>query len=276
SKAGVIDSIISSMIIGTTGSWVYYPEENKWGYKIPVENEIAKALIKNRDLNTKYILVDDGANVQIKNGLYRITDGILDAYYAFDENGRMLTGFMVTTEDTKTYSINPLTQEVELIGYPGPGKYYLMEAGQYMGGMCTSPITFNNITYIFDQSGKVIMEIKNIIDNAGAWEYKADVNKWVYNKIDADGTITMLKDGVFAIPTLDGIYYYIFDENGYMKTGLTEYNGQTFYLQEEGLLQGAVYTGDLFKDGKVYSFSSTTGELVNIVDAASQVIPIIQ
>jgi hypothetical protein len=61
-----------------------------------------------------------------------------------------------------------------------------------------------------------------------------------------------------------------------MKTGLTEYNGKTFYLQEGGLLQGAVYTGDLLKDGKVYSFSATTGELVNIVDAASLVIPIIQ
>lgn len=232
--------------------------------------------MRDRDLVTKYAIVDEGMNIQIKNGLYRISDGIVDAYYAFNENGRMLTGFIVTTENTKTYSINPETQEIQLIGYAGPGKYYLMETGQYMGAMRTTPITLNNITYIFDPSGKIIMEIQNIIDNGGAWDYKADVNKWTYSKINADGTTTMLKDGAFAIPTLDGIYYYIFDENGYMKTGLTEYNGQTFYLQEEGLLQGAVYTGDLLKDGKVYSFSSTTGELVNIVDAASQVIPIIQ
>ena len=151
-----------------------------------------------------------------------------------------------------------------------------METGLEMGAMRKTPITLNNITYIFDEFGRIIMEIQNIIDNGGTWEYVSDVNKWRYNKLNADGTTTVLKDGSYAIPTLDGIYYYIFDENGYMKTGLTEYNGQTFYLQEEGLLQGAVYTGDLLRDGKVYSFSNTTGELINIVDAASQVIPIIQ
>ena len=56
------------------------------------------------------------------------------------------------------------------------------------------------------------MEIQNIIENGGAWEYVSDVNKWRYNKLNADGTTTVLKDGAYAMPALDGIYYYIFDE----------------------------------------------------------------
>ncbi|MBR3288976.1 MAG: hypothetical protein IKI71_04365, partial [Lachnospiraceae bacterium] len=272
---GAIDSILNSIIISNVGAWVYYPEENAWGYKIPVDDTIAQAIIKDKDLNTKYALVDDGSSIQLKNGVYRISDMLTDYYYAFNDKARMATGFMVTTEDTKMYALNQETNKIELVGYAEPGKYYFMESGPYMGAMCTRPITINNITYIFDGSGRIIMEIKNIVDNDGAWYYIPEVNKWVYIRTFPDGTHEGLKDGVYAIPALDGIYYYIFDEEGYMKTGMTEYNGRTYYLQEIGLLQGTVYTGDLVRDGKVYSFSPTTGELINIVDAAAQTIPVI-
>ena len=275
SSRGVVDSILNAAITGVDGTWVYYPEENKWGYKISVNNEVAQAIMKDQELVTKYALVDEGTNIQLKNGMYRIIDGLIDNYYAFDNRGRMITGFITTTEDTKMYGINLETQEIEESAYTDQGKYYLYESGMHLGAICTEIITIDYVTYIFDEKGKVVMEIQNIIDNGGSWEYNSDTNKWIYNKLNEDGTYTTLKDGAYAIPVLNGIYYYIFDEDGNMMTGMTKYNGHTFYLQETGLLKGTVYTGDIEIDGNVYTFSPSTGELVNIVDMNSQVIPVI-
>ena len=266
---------MNATIIAQQGAWIYYPEEDKWGYKISVENEVAKALMKDQSMNTKYAVVDDGLFIQLKNGLYKIADNNLGYYYGFDSNGKMLTGFIHTTEDTKMYGINVETQDIIFEGYAEVGKYYLMETGAEMGMLWNQPITLNNITYIFEVTGKIIEEIQNIIDGGGAWVYDEAAAKYKYNIINADGTTTFAKDGVYAIPAINGIYYYIFDADGYMKTGVTEHNGKTYYLQETGLLQGTVYTGDIILDNKVYSFSSTTGQLINVVDAAQQVVPII-
>ena len=56
---------------------------------------------------------------------------------------------------------------------------------------------------------------------------------------------------------------------------MTEYNGHVYYLIEEGLLQGAVYTGTLQVGDTIYSFNSTSGELEGTMNASQQTVPII-
>ena len=60
-----------------------------------------------------------------------------------------------------------------------------------------------------------------------------------------------------------------------MLTGMVEFGGKTYYLQEEGILAGAVYTGELMIGDEIYTFSSTTGELIDKKNLAHQIIPIL-
>lgn len=72
-----------------------------------------------------------------------------------------------------------------------------------------------------------------------------------------------MTSGIYSIPYLSSIYDYIFDEEGNAQTGLTKYNGNTFYLLEGGLLEGTMYTGDITLGDTLYSFNVVSGALVS-------------
>ncbi|MBR3288996.1 MAG: hypothetical protein IKI71_04465 [Lachnospiraceae bacterium] len=226
-------------------------------------------------MNTKYAVVDNGENIQLKNGMYKISDGSKDLYYAFDNKGKMMTGFITVEEGAKSYTINIQSGQIEASGTIEAGKYYLMENGEYKGALWNQSITINNVTYVIAGSGKIIEEILNITDNTGTWLFDSTMNRWKYVKKNEDNTTSALTAGVYAIPNYNGIYYYIFDNNGYMMTGLVEFEGKTYYLQEEGVLTGAVFTGELIVGDEIYTFDSSTGELIDKKNLAHQIIPIL-
>ncbi|MBR4314465.1 MAG: InlB B-repeat-containing protein, partial [Lachnospiraceae bacterium] len=121
--------------------------------------------------------------------------------------------------------------------------------------------------------------VKDVSTNAGNWIYDKETNKWKYyvedgndqnniyvlsgaldsnsftneNKTYEDSKF--VKDGFYIINWLNDKYYFRFDDKGYLMTGFTTYNGNTYYLEENGILKGAMVTGDKIIDGKYYKFN---------------------
>ena len=124
--------------------------------------------------------------------------------------------------------------------------------------------------YEFDGQGRIVRETsldgKTRIDDTTtktdtSWRYDPANNKWRYYVKDETGNTRYLRSEARGIDYNGQIYYYIFDENGFMKTGLTEFNGDTYYLQEAGPLKGTVYVGTTTLLGKEMTFDGQ-GKLV--------------
>ena len=144
---------------------------------------------------------------------------------------------------------------------------------EYYGIVWNTPITLNYVMYDFDAQGRVIKETnlnggdtdsKNI---GSAWEYDPANDKWRYYEEDATGNKQYLKNTVRGIKYNDQTYYYMFDENGYMRTGLVNYRGDVYYLQENGALKGSVFVGILTIGGKHYTFDEQ-GKYVGVIDTS--------
>ena len=121
--------------------------------------------------------------------------------------------------------------------------------------------------------------VKDVSKEAGNWIFDKETNKWKYyvegdsaqnniyilsgaldsnsftneNKTYEDNKF--VKDGFYIINWLNDKYYFRFDDKGYLMTGFTTYQGNTYYLEENGILKGAMVTGDKIINGKYYKFN---------------------
>ena len=277
--AFVLDDVLPS---GDEGSWIYDAVTDKWAYKISINTDIAKALDKAGLRNQQFTIMPDGEYIKLINGVYRIFHYDDAYYFTFDENGVMHTGFLAETLGTHHYTVDFETLDLIDGGSIGEAKYYLMEQGKYKGAVWNQTITIDGVTIFFDEQGRIINElainkllpselptvdasntvVSNVVAESGAWEYEPEDDTWKYAKIDSSGNKIYLKDGAFELPSYGGKYYFVFDENGKMKVGLTEYNGNKYYLREVGALKGVVYTGPLILGDMYYDFDGT-GVMVN-------------
>ena len=265
------------------GAWLYDAENDRWGYKISTNTDVAKTFVNEKLEGKRFRYLEDGT-MQIMNGVYRIL--YLDNYYyfLFDTYGRMYTGFMITNNGTKHYNINYESLTLNELQYAETAKYYLQETGAYRGIIWNLPITLNGIHYIFDEQGRVIAEylenigtmsyiMEQITDYAyddidlgasehGFWEYEPEDDSWMYAEITGEGKKEYVKDKAIAINTYGEKLYYIFDERGKMKTGFTEYGNHTYFLRDRGPLKGALYTGALIYGDTFYNFDEGSGALI--------------
>ena len=249
--------------VGTDkGVWVYDVATDDWGYRVSSDMPIAKTLIGLGLEGKNYKLVDGGKNIQLISGIYKAHYNSEIYYFAFDEDGKMMTGFVETKAETHKYTLDLNTGKMVDVGATEAAKYYFMESGKYKGALWNQTITIDGVTYKFDEQGRVIEEIKDIVDEAGEWDYDPQTDTWMYAEKDSFGNKQYLRNGAFAIPVQNNIRYYVFDENGKMKTGLTQFQGKTYYLQETGALKGSVYTGPVILGNMYYNFDGT-GSLVS-------------
>ena len=264
---GQIQTILNTLIISEIGSWIYNPTEDTWGYKISADTEIGRALLANNELKTKYALVDDGTHLQLKDGLYKIFDGVKDYYYAFDDKGVMMTGFITTTEDTEMYALNIEKNSIVYTGHPEEyGKYYLFEYGALKGVLWNQPILKDGVYYLFDNTGKVVIEAVSLEGIPGEWDISEETGRFRYKITKVDGTTTYATGGAYAIPYLGQVKYYLFDEIGEIKTGLQDISGHRFYFQEQGLAIGSLFNGSILIGDKIYTFDALSGYLIAELD----------
>ena len=189
----------------------------------------------------------------LRNGFYKLQRADGSYYYNVDDNGKIKVGF-VNANPLQRYVAN--TNKLEKVGEVRGGKYYLLNTkGINRGVIYILPIVIEGVRYVFDESGRVISETT---ETKTQWVYNPKNNKWAYWVTDANGNQSYYKDGAYPIKGAYGqTYYYIFDQEGYMRTGFVEYNGKTYYTAESGIMKGVIMTGNQIINGKKYTFDSS-------------------
>lgn len=160
-------------------------------------------------------------------------------WYYFDSNGNMLDGNQVISG--KDYYLNP-------------------ESNGWRGGMVDAPA--NNASV----EGMVTMGSSTGSSDSGAWN-----GTWYYSP-SADNWKYLYNNGNVAVGwnqlswTFNGVTrndWYYFNNDGWMSSGLTKLDGNTYYLNpvSDGF-KGAMITGTADVNGSQMTFASS-GELLN-------------
>ena len=224
---------------------------------------LGKCLLSNEYYSNMYRLLDnDSEYIKLINGIYNVEYLGSNIFYAIDANGDIIKGFVVTSGQ----SFFDLTESNDLSMHKSndPYIFYCNDSGdQYSGMFWCSSVVFNNFLYSFDDSGR-LKSVRNsdaYQDDTpvltGTWEYNLDIQKWRFSQTDANGNRVYLKNGFYRIKHDDGkSYYYLFDLDGNMRTGLVKYASNTYYLQERGNYIGAMYVGNITLNKIPYTFDA--------------------
>ena len=236
------------------------------GVKIKRETFLAKTLESSSIYNELYEFNEADPNyLKLKNGFFKLQNENSSDFYAIDPDGNLLTGFVYAV-DQKYYNFDNANNLASSDSSDSAIYYFNNLPGTAYGTLNSTPITIDGIYYTFDTQGRLVDgTLLSFADNNsnndvslpvfGTWEYIPDSKSWYYYRTDDYGNKQYLKDGVYKINVRGENYYYMFDENGKMKTGLIKYNGNTYYLQEYGMNQGAVYAGEITIKGIPYVFN---------------------
>ena len=237
------------------------------GVRVKSDSLLGKVLLSNIEYSFMYSLIpNDSLHLKIKNGFYHVKYKKIDSYYALDDNGRVLSGF-VYSDNKKNYGIKDnalikISEESNLTIY-----YFYETEGANKGMLCPISFTRDNIHYEIDEFGRlqsvqqVIGREKplydyNMLAIEGNWDYKPNTNNWCFYQLDKDGNRVNIRDGIYKIKNADGKeYIYIFDNDGNMRTGLINYGNSIYYLQEKGENRGAAVTGEVVFDEAIFIFN---------------------
>ena len=264
-----IDFVVHTPISLEDYKWECDEKGEKIGIEIRKDSSLGKALVNSTRHITRWQALADDAYIKLKNGFYNIEYLSGNYYFAFDNEAKLRTGFIETTSSTEHVYIDITnSQFIEANSVPS-AKYFLYDGvGLFRGIIWNQPITVKEILYTFDEQGRVIKEEKVDVNNlafgnnvGSNWQYDPIKSKWKYYNVDATGNGDYYKNGVYPISYLGKNLYYSFDSDGYMETGLKEIGGDTYYFQEEGDFAGALYTGQLIINRKIYEFDAS-GKMV--------------
>ena len=196
----------------------------------------------------------------------------------------------------------------ELVGYKDErGVYYGL--GTYPKGLVLNrgSITLTALWYhrssdanIIDPGQKYddVLIKRDAVIIGGRWVYDRMNKKWMYylnsnvseNVVDslfpngdsgifvgmsATDTRRYLKNGIYQIYYNGESYFFRFDENGYMITGLSEANGSYYYFTESGVLEGAMQLDPIVMGDKKIIFD-VYGRIVREMDPSSGDVQIIR
>ena len=236
------------------------------GVKIKRDTFLAKTLESSSVYSDLYEFNESDPNhLKLKNGFFKLQNDNGSDFYALDPSGNLLTGFVYAVNQ-KYYNFDNANNLVSSDSSDAAVYYFNNFPGAAYGTLNSIPVTVDGIYYIFDSQGRLIGgTLLSSIDNPntddvslpvfGTWEFNPDNRSWYYYRTDDYGNRQYLKDGVYKINVRGENYYYMFDEDGKMKTGLIKYKGNTYYLQEYGMNQGAVYSGEITIKGVPYVFN---------------------
>ena len=154
-KTNAITLVLMSPIQQNDVLWSIDNSTNqKNGIKINRTSSTAMALINNQEIgNAMYIDNKDPSYIQLKGGFFNVNG----YYYAFNQTGEMLTGFVETVDNTSLFNIDLANNALVKVGQKEKSTYYLHEsADEYRGIIWTQPEVINGTLYSFDEQGRVI------------------------------------------------------------------------------------------------------------------------
>lgn len=235
------------------------------GVKLKRDTFLAKTLESSTIYSDLYEFNSADPNyIKLKNGFFKLQNDNGNDFYAIDPNGNLLTGFVYAINQ-KYYNFDNANNLSSSDSADSAIYYFNNFPGPAYGTLNSVPVTVDGIYYTFDTQGRLVDgTLISFAENSnedvslpvfGTWEYNPDNKSWYYYRTDDYGNRQYLKDGVYKINVRGENYYYMFDQNGKMKTGLVKYKGNTYYLQEYGMNQGAVYVGEITIKGVPYVFN---------------------
>lgn len=280
-KTRIHPSLINNTLLTTIPSSDYAFDYNETlspiHLKVRKTSSLGKCLLNNEYNNSMYKLLDnDSEYIKLINGIYNVEYLGTNIYYAIDANGDIIKGFVATSGQNFLNLTD--SNDLNMRKTSDPYIFYCNDSGdKYSGIFWCSPVNFNSFLYSFDDSGRLksVRRSDSYQDNTpvltGTWEYNLDIQKWRFSQTDANGTRVYLKNGFYRIKNNDGkSYYYLFDSDGNMRTGLVKYAGNTYYLQESGKYIGARYSGNIIINNIPYTFDAD-GKMISTMGKDMQV-----
>ena len=263
--ASTLDFVVHTLITLAEHRWVYDEKGERVGIEIRKDSTLGKAFANSTQHASHWQPSTDENYIKLKNGFYIIEYAGGGYYFAFDNNAKLMTGFVQTTATTEHRYIDVTNYQFTDSFSMESAKYLLYDGtGFYRGIIWSIPITINNVLYTFDEQGRVAKEEKIDVTalsqttkgDGSKWEYNPDTGTWRYYHVDNNGKGDYYINGVYPIEYLGETQYYVFDSEGNLETGLKEIDGNTYYLQETGNFIGAVYVGKITLNGKDYEFDA--------------------
>ena len=115
--------------------------------------------------------------------------------------------------------------------------------------------TSGRVSYLFNNQGVLVAQVNETANRTG-WVQNTQTDGWQYLETNQMGQVLPLTNTYRRLESNGWYYDYIFDSKGNMQTGLTQYNGYIYYLEEKGANIGTVQTGERIIDGSTYVFGS--------------------
>ena len=173
---------------------------------------------------------------KLTNGLYKIKLGNEDRFYGFDEQGYMVSGF--NNFYGNTYYFEEDSRSIEY------------------GAMKFSNVIFNGIEYAVHPIEGNVYAITHgvLVFNATKSDIYSD---WYINPVTGDRSY-VISDKAKMVAVAGKVFInglgYIFDEYGFMKTGITKFRDDYYYLKIEDPGKGSISQAVIDIDGKTLTF----------------------
>ena len=251
-----LNFIVDTAISDNEYIWTYDNDGVRSGILLRQDCDFAKALLNSDASKRCYEQIKDSEYVKLKGyGLFKIQYKDSIYYVGLDGNGILMTGFCRSNSQTKIMTLGnsvnnkydnknekDKTNKKINVSSGEEATYYLYALDNNCIGLSwNKTITISGVMYSFDENGRV-SSIKDWSSTDGVWEYDIANDKWRYYRVDSDGNVEYFVNGMYEIKTNDNLCRYVFDKEGNMLVGIQNYNGQYFYMKEQGVYVGSIQT----------------------------------
>ena len=237
-----------------------------------------------------YVVESDGSKDFIKNDWFEVYKDGKEYWYLTDVDGNMMKGWVHS--NGAVYYLreqgNEIGTMVKGMSIINNETYAFDENGKYIDDLTRlgdidklqkSYSFVSNVAFAIDVMATIqrnmgeegamnqnILNQNNIaeasdVTKEGYWKYDVSTNNWSFYLTEkyADGTVNEKTAKGWTV--IDGEYY-CFDEKGGLITGLVEYEGNYYYLDENPERRGRMFTGTLEYEGNTLYFDPYTGKLI--------------
>ena len=139
--------------------WVKDVAIDNWHIKVKKNTPIAKAFTSS-NMYVKYYSDIDNNYIMLRNGIFNIQYLNSNYSFAFDANGKMVTGVINTDYFCKSMTVDLVSSTLIELDKIGVNKFYCYEElGPLEGVLCTNSVIVKNIQYIIDEYGRLVSQV---------------------------------------------------------------------------------------------------------------------